>query len=177
MSSRVGSSVQEATRPAEILVLGLQAEPVRRFVEVLCGHITFAKDRFLLGTSLLEDRFRLLVYGVQVPDPVDQLALDLVAERMVGTILLYPWDDPDAHERVEALADWYEQRFQAPLVVAAFGVSGDPLPGTLQREGLHLSPTGRLVGLDLSSPRSVVGAVLVLLAVAAERVADLAGFE
>jgi len=158
-------------RLAEVLALSPDAPSVEHFIRSLCGKVDLAAPELLLGRMELGRERALQVYGLPVQNSPDALVLDLLIARVVGTVLLYPWDVPFLRERAEAVADWYGENYDAPLVALAFSSRGNPLPSEAYAEGVSLGPGVRVVGVDLDQPASLKRALSVLIDMALERVA------
>ncbi len=159
-------------RPAEILVLAPEYVPLLRLSNLVCDNIEFDDGTFVIASRTLDTGHRVRIFGICVRGKPERLALDLLMGRVVGTVLLYPWEESEAQLRAEQLADWYESYCEAPLLVAAYSIVGNPLPGPALDAGLRLGEDARLMGVDLHRRDSVVNILKALLSMAAERAGE-----
>jgi len=158
-----------AGKLAEVLVIGVQRHPLEAFLRSACDAVEFEGEQVLIGRRDIRG-FRLRIYAVLFPPGAAELSrLDLIAERALGGILLYPWEPSGDQTRAEELVDRYDRHAEGPLLIAAYGPSGSPLPRVGTGTGLRVGDKARLVGMDLRDPQSALRVLLDLLSLAAER--------
>ena len=179
-------SAPSSRRTAKVLITGPPGAGTTTFVSTLRGAASAATERgaapqaraaarshTATDVARLEvaDDLSLVVYGTPAHDRFGFL-VDLLADRMVGYVLLVDGSGPDRIADARGIRRRFEQAYRVPSVVAV-----TKLPGHVHgveervRDELGLPTAVPVLSTDTREPAEVRRAVVTLLTVASERAA------
>jgi len=151
-------------RIGEIAILGPSNEEKRLFIQSACQKLELANDNMTFGRFPVNDQLVLHLYGVALTSGAPPVAWDLLARKMLGYIVLFPWQDPDSFERLKPVLDQLTMRYDATIIVAAHVANGKlSVPPALHDEGIALSTEGKFMFCDVRQPASVKKILLTLI--------------
>jgi hypothetical protein len=141
-------------RIAEIAIVGTGNEE-NLFIQSACHQLELAKENITFGRLAINEQLVLHLYGIAVAPDAQPIAWDLIAKKMLGYIVLFPWQDAEAFERLKPIVDHLTTRYDAPVVVAAHVDNGyPPGPPDLLKDGSVLTAEGRFTFCDVRDPAS-----------------------
>jgi signal recognition particle receptor subunit beta len=151
-------------RIGEIAIVGPNNEEKRLFIQSVCDKVELATDNITFGRLLINDQLMLHLYGVAVQPSSQPVAWDLLARKMLGYIVLFPWNDSESFERVKPILDHLTSRYDAAMVVAAHVANGhQPVPREFYEGGIPLTAEGKFLFCDVRNPESVRKILLTLI--------------
>ena len=114
-------------KTAEIMVLGGSDVDKHRFIEAFCPTITASDKDFTFGQLEISDNFDLFVYGMNLSGQFNQFAWDLVARKIMGTIILFNWNSGSSFQAAKEIITFLGQFYHFPIICAA-NVGDRPYP-------------------------------------------------
>jgi signal recognition particle receptor subunit beta len=146
-------------RIGEITVLSTGQEEKKLFIQSVCQKLELVNENIAFGRLPINDQLVLHLYGVALQA---EMAWDLLAQKCLGYIVLFPWQDAASFERLKPALDLLAARYEATMVVAAHVSSGTaPVPPALYESGIAVTAEGKFMFCDLRQP---AGARKILLA-------------
>jgi signal recognition particle receptor subunit beta len=151
-------------RIAEIAVIGAGHKERDVFIQSVCQKLELTNDNVTFGRLHINDQLVLHLYGIAAQPNGQAPAWDLIARKMLGYIVLFPWQNAEAFERLKPIVDYLSSRYDAPIVVAAH-ISGarQPVPPALSEEGIALTSEGKLTFCDVRNPASARKILVMLI--------------
>jgi hypothetical protein len=146
-------------RIGEIAILSPGQEEKKLFIQSICQKLELVNENIAFGRLPINDQLVLHLYGVALHA---EMAWDLLAKKCLGYIVLFPWQDAAAFERLKPALDLLAARYEATMVVAAHVANGKaPVPPALYESGIAVTAEGKFMFCDLRQP---AGARKILLA-------------
>lgn len=159
----------DSLRIGEIVVLGPPEVEKGEFISAICEEVD-KNDDIVLGRLQVNDQLILHIYGLDVGADVNNFAWDLVAQKMIGYIVLYNWYDANSLERAKSLVDHLHSEWEAPCIIAAdVGETEYPIAKKIFKRGISLSPNTQFTFYRIVDPASVRRIFLTLLDTIIER--------
>lgn len=157
-------------RIGEIAVLGTHADDRKKFIAAICTQLEMTTPHFAFGRLPINEQLMLHFYGLAV-QPEDQTSsLDLLSRRMLGYIVLLPWQDEPAFSQIRPCIDYLTTRHEAALVVAAHAPQAQLLPSPfVTQEGMAVNNDGKLTFFEEDNPASAKRVLLSLIDLLIER--------
>ena len=157
-------------RIGEIAVLGTHANERKKFIAAVCSQLEMSTPHFAFGRFPVNEQLILHLYGLAV-HPEDQTpSLDLLSRRMLGYIVLFPWQDEPALAQIRPCLDYLATRHDAAIVVTAHAPQTQlPSAAALLEQGMALSHDGKLAFFTEDHPASAKGVLLCLIDLLIER--------
>ncbi len=151
-------------RIAEIAIIGPGNKERDIFIRSVCQKLELTNDNVTFGRLSINDQLVLHLYGIAVQPNGQPLAWDLIARKMLGYVVLFPWQDGEAFERLKPVVDYLTSRYDASLVVAA-DLTGTPqsVPPALYEDGITLTPEGKFAFCDIRNPASACKILVTLI--------------
>lgn len=157
-------------RIGEIAVLGTRTEERKKFIAAICMQLEMATPHFSFGRFAVNEQLMLHLYGLAVHAENRAPSLDLISRRMLGYIVLFPWQDEAAFAQVKPCIDYLTNRHDAALIVAAHAAPSQfPSAPALQQEGISLDSGGKLAFFEEDNPASAKKVLLNLIDLLIER--------
>jgi hypothetical protein len=151
-------------RIGEIAILGPNPEEKRLFIQSVCQKLELENESVAFGRFPINDQLVLHLYGVALHAESQPVAWDLFARKMLGYIVLFPWQDAESFERLKPVLDLLNTRYEATIVVAAHMPNGNlPIPPALYEEGIALTTEGKFMFCDVRQPASARKILLTLI--------------
>jgi hypothetical protein len=151
-------------RIGEIAILGPNTEEKRLFIQSVCQKFELENETITFGRFPINDQLVLHLYGIALYSESQPVAWDLLARKMLGYIVLFPWQDAEAFERLKPVLDLLNTRYEGTMVVAAHVPYGHlPIPLTFYEEGIALTAEGKFMFCDVRQPASVRKILLALI--------------
>lgn len=158
-------------RIGEILLIGPRGAGKADFIRALCEDVELDSRTMYFGRLSISDQLALHFYGIHAGKNIPDFPWDLLAQKMLGFIVLFHWYSPDSFEEAKYITDFFISRYQAPLVVAA-NVSGRDdfsVPERIYRGGIDIISEGKFTFCNTDDPPSVRGVVVDLIDIALKR--------
>jgi hypothetical protein len=150
-------------RIGEIAIVGPDSEEKRLFIQAICQKLDLETENITFGRLPINDQLVLHLYGISIQPNSQPFGWDLIAKKVLGYIVLFPWRNPESLEKVKPLLDHLTSRYDAPLVVAAHVPNGSqPVPSQLYEGGIPLTISGKFMFCDVSKPASARKILLAL---------------
>src|SRR5262245_30067501 len=157
-------------RIGEIAVLGTNANERRGFIASVCTQLEMTTPHFAFGRLPINEQLMLHFYGLAVQSEGQTSSLDLLSRRMLGYIVLFPWQDEPAFSKIKPCIDYLTTRHEAALVVAAHTSQARVLPSlVLMQEGMVVNNEGKLAFFEEDDPASARRVLLSLIDLLIER--------
>jgi len=151
-------------RVGEIIVLSTHPNDKRLFVESVCNRLDNAGEDFTFGRLTINDQLELHLYGITIQPDTASVSWDMVARKMLGCVVLFPWQDQESFERIKPVIDQIAGRHHAAIVVAAH-VNGEFIPvlPEIYDRGIFLGSKGKFTFCDFAEPDSAKLTLVTLL--------------
>ena len=157
-------------RIGEIAVLGAHANERRNFIASVCTQLEITTPHFAFGRLTINEQLTLHFYGLAVQSEGQASSLDLLSRRMLGYIVLFPWQDDPAFATIKPCIDYLTTRHEAALVVAAHTPQAGLLPSlAVMQEGMVVNNEGKLAFFEENDPASAKRVLLSLIDLLIER--------
>ena len=141
-------------RIGEILIISPDANDKRRFIESICNKTEVTSSGFTFGRLPINEQLILHLYGVTIKQDIKPFTWDLIAEKILGCVVLFSWDDLQTFEKVVAIVDQVTNRHQTAVIVAA-QAQKKVAPLFLYKDSIALSSKGKFTLCDIEKPQSV----------------------
>ncbi|MDZ7292445.1 MAG: hypothetical protein ONB44_22075 [candidate division KSB1 bacterium] len=151
-------------RIGEIVIAGTGNDEKRLFIQSVCQKLEYANEHIIFGRLAINDQLVLHLYGITIQADSQMVAWDLIAKKMLGYIVLFPWQDADSLERLKPIVDHLAARYDTPMVVAAHITTGrQAIPPALWEQGITLTTQGKFMFCDVRKPESARRILLALI--------------
>jgi signal recognition particle receptor subunit beta len=151
-------------RIGEIAIVGPDNEEKRLFIQSVCQKLELAAENITFGRLPINDQLVLHLYGIAIQPHSQPIAWDLIAKKMLGYVVLFPWSDADSFDRIKPILDHLLSRYDVPVVVAASVSNGrQPVPQQFYEGGVSLTAEGKFMFCDVRNPTSVRKILLALV--------------
>ncbi len=157
-------------RIGEIAVLGTHANERKKFIAAICSQLEMATPHFAFGRFPVNDQLTVHLYGLAVHTEDQTPSLDLLSRRMLGYIVLFPWQDEAAFAQIKPSIDYLTTRHEAAIVVAAHALQSQLPPSPiLVQDGMAVNNDGKLAFFEEDNPASAKRVLLSLMDLLLER--------
>jgi len=158
-------------RIGEVLLIGPKGAGKADFIRALCEDVELNDRTMHLGRLSISDQLVLHFYGIHAGKNIPSFPWDLLAQKMLGCIVLFHWYSPESFEEAKYLIDFFTSRYQVPMVVAA-NVSGSDdfsVPERIYKGGIDITPEGKFTFCNTDDPASVRETVVNLIDIIMKR--------
>ncbi len=151
-------------RIAEIAVVGSSAATRGRFIRTVCDETILETESLVFGRLEINEQLAVHVYGLDLADEQAQPGWELVAQKLLGYVVLFDWGRESELETVSRTVDRLCQRYPLPLVITANLPNGHtPIPPKVLQTEFALTDKGVLTFCRLSDPDSVKRVLITLV--------------
>ena len=151
-------------RIGEIAVIGSNAELRKKFIASVCENLEITTGPLAIGRLPINEQLVLHLYSLPIQPEAKALSWDLFARKLLGYIVIFPWQDAASFDSLQPSLDQITLRHEAAVVVAACVANGDlsslPIIGS---EGLAITPQGKFAFYHENDPTSVKEVLLALI--------------
>ena len=155
---------REMLRIGEIAIVGPEGAAKQSFISAVCPQVILTDQDVIFGRLEVSEDLRLFLYGIGSDGQTYDFAWDLLAQKMLGYIVLFDWYDEQSFESSKQILDFLTFRFEAPVIIAA-DVRDRPYPVSekIYSPDISLDVNGRLTFCKSGDPRSIRKVVVSLL--------------
>lgn len=158
---------ESAKRIGEIMIVGPPGSQKQSFIQSLTPDVQITNQAIVFGQLEIDAKLMLFLYGLDAEAP---FAWDLIANKLLGFIVLYNWYDNASLDKAMNLVDFLSDRFSAPLIVAADVYSRPyPIVENRFRPALHVTSFCQFLFCKSSQRESVKSVIVSLLDMLLER--------
>lgn len=151
-------------RIGEIAVISSGNEEKQLFIKSVCEHLEITTENITFGRFPINAQLVLHLYGLTLQAESPAVAWDLLAQKCLGYIVLFPWQDAGALESLKPVLDLLANKYEATMVVAAHTPAGNPsVPPALFESSIALTAEGKLMFCDARRPASARKVLLALI--------------
>ena len=151
-------------RIGEIAVVGTGKEEKKSFIKSVCEEIVVETDSLIFGTLPINSELIVHLYGLDFLEQEFSPTWDLVAKKLLGYVVLFNWDSPDAYAKLKSGIDSLTARYRIPLVVAAVLQNGQsPIPNELLNVDFNLADQEQFTFCNIAKPESVKQVLVILI--------------
>ena len=130
-------------RIGEIVIISSTEQAERRFIASICEEVEHSSQGITFGRFPVNNQLTLHLYGFSIQEQNGDLSWDFVAAKMLGGIVIFPWDDDASFAGVAPAIDLLTNTYHASLVVAAEVERQQlPVPATVSNAGITLTNQG-----------------------------------
>ena len=129
-------SILTTPRIGEILVVGPEGAAISTYVETVCPQVEKSGSELVWGNIRASSDLMLFLYGLNINSPYRNFAWDLVADKLLGIVILFDWYHEESSHEIEKLLSFILQKSTAPIVCAA-DTRNRPIP---YRESVYRPP-------------------------------------
>ncbi len=159
-------------RIGEILVVGSTGVGIEDFLRKLSSLTEeFGKD-VNFGLLPIDDQIVLHLYGVHWTRWAKSYPWELLVQKALGAFVLFDWEHPETVKEAEEILEFFQNRFDLPVVVASVLKSEAPgIRVQVYRGGLPLTKDSRFTFYSLDKPESLRQLVVDLININLEQMA------
>lgn len=130
-------------RIGEIVVISSTSQAEQRFIASICEEVEHGSQGITFGRFPINNQLTLHLYGFGIREHNGDLSWDFVAAKMLGGIVIFPWDDQASFASVLSAIDLLNNTYHASLVVAAEVERQQlPVPAAVANAGITLTNQG-----------------------------------
>lgn len=155
---------KEKRRIGEIAIVGPKGSAKQPFIQSICQDVHITDQDIIFGSLKISSDLYLFLYGIGTNGRAYDFAWDLVAQKILGYIVLFDWYDEQSFKRSKQLLDFITFRFDAPVIIAA-DVRDRPYPVNekIYRPNISLTAKDRLTFCKSDDSKSTKRVVISLL--------------
>jgi uncharacterized protein len=148
----------------EIAIIGPHDSAQGPFIRSICPSITHSQQNILFGNLDCSNDLSLFMYGIKPQDDSFNFSWELIANKLLGFVLLFDWYDEESFESSKKILDFFGSRVEAPILLAA-DVRERPYPvkQDLFQHGVSLELNRNLIFCSTNDSQSVKQTVISLL--------------
>jgi uncharacterized protein len=139
----------------EIAIIGPPDSAQEPFIHSICKDVSNSYQDIIFGRLDFARELSLFVYGIRPNDGTLEFSWDLIAQKILGFIVLFDWYDEQSFENSKKILDFLSQQFDAPILLAA-DVRERPYPTNrnIFQDGISLDVHRKLTFCSSSDPKS-----------------------
>lgn len=148
----------------EIAIIGPTGSAKYHFIHSLCRKPIITDHDIIFGRFDVNPELSLFLYGIGYEYEQVNFAWDLVANKILGYIVLFDWYNDQSFKVAQNILDFLTAEFDAPITVAA-DVFDRPFPvqTSIFRPSISLSHQTQFTFCRSNNPASVKKVVVSLL--------------
>lgn len=134
------STLKSTQRVGELVVAGPSFSLQKKFISHLCQEVINTSGDTLFGRSRITDELFLFFYGIGEKNGKNEFSWDLLVPKMLGCIILFPWQDQSAFRYVQHFVNTYSARYDTHAIIAGdMASSSIQIPTPVYEQSLSLS--------------------------------------
>ena len=153
----------DASTIGEIVVIGFKEVSNEAFISAVCNDMQ-KDNEVIFGRLPIDSHLTLHIYGLNITGEISNFDLDMVAQKIIGYIILYDWNDLNSLERAKDIVQYLYEKWTAPCLIAAnVGNNDFPVSTHVFQNGISLSPSIKFTFFsqsDIDSIKDVYTALL-----------------
>ena len=158
-------------RIGEILVVSTGGTGVEDFLKKSSSVVEkFGRDVHL-GLLPIDEQIVLHLYGVQWTRYAENYPWQLLVQKALGVLVLFDWDFPESVREAEKILEFFQTRFQLPVVIASVLKEASAIRIQVYRGGLTLTKNSRFTLYTPEKPESLRQLVVDLININLEQLA------
>ncbi|MBN1997465.1 hypothetical protein JW935_07940 [candidate division KSB1 bacterium] len=110
---------KEIEKIGEIVIIGLTDTILYDFISQLCQDVKKTDQGILFANIDVDEDLALFLYGIVIENNPEFFEWDLLANKMLGYVALFEWNDDAAFPAVQTMISFLEDRFNVPVTIAA----------------------------------------------------------
>jgi hypothetical protein len=155
-------SENERVKLGEIVLLGPPGSERYSFLSCFCHDLAITESDLLIGRYDVFPEIQLYFYSIG--SDATEFAWDLIAQKMLGYIVLFNWHDLSSFEKCKELLDFTTLHISTPLIIAAdTGEKPFVTPESIKDHPISLARKSRFIFCKSNHPASVKKVVVALI--------------
>lgn len=155
----------------EIVVVGPPGSAKQPFLDAFCSEVTIADQDILIGRFPINSDLIVYCYGISHDQQSPPFAWDLIANKMIGYIVIFDWYNETSFNNTKNILDFTTHHFPSPFVIAAdLGEKPIPIPEAACKPYILLSNNSRFMFYRSSKSASIKKVVVALLDILLEKI-------
>lgn len=157
------STLHHTMRIGEIAIVGPGAHAREEFIRTVSDEIPLLTEDMVFGRLQINKQLMLHLYGVDYSDQMP-FSWDLISNKLLGYIVLFPWEQPDTYPSVLQMVDTLTSRYRIPIVIAAnLSDNLNVMPAQVLKASFNLSDCGEFTFCTASEASSARHVLAVLI--------------
>ncbi len=140
----------------EILVVGSSGTSHPNILHAVCDQVMKSDQEILFGKLGIGPELTLFLYAITSNRNKATIAWDLIARKMIGSIIVFDWNNTESFENAKHNLSLFNRKFDAPCILAA-DVKNNPLPVNpkIVNPFVSLSPKEKFKFFNGRNPKSI----------------------